>query len=97
MVLFKKTPIEFLYTSKHRTCFGSSASIVCPHSLFLFILVVDNHAQVRTLQPTTAMESQGPTVTAVAIIFAVVTVIAILLRLWARIFLVKKVGADDGE
>ncbi|KAK8115996.1 hypothetical protein PG984_012498 [Apiospora sp. TS-2023a] len=43
-----------------------------------------------------AMESQGPTVTAVAIIFAAITVVAILLRLWARIFLVKKVGADDG-
>ncbi|KAK8069789.1 hypothetical protein PG994_006405 [Apiospora phragmitis] len=42
------------------------------------------------------MESQGPTVTSLAIIFAAITVVAISLRLWARIFLVKKVGADDG-
>lgn len=43
------------------------------------------------------MESQGPTVTAVAIIFAATTAVAMMLRLYARIFLVKKVGADDGE
>ncbi|KAK7942755.1 uncharacterized protein PG986_011868 [Apiospora aurea] len=36
------------------------------------------------------MESQGPTVTSLAIIFAAITVVAILLRLWARVFLVKK-------
>ncbi|KAK8085064.1 hypothetical protein PG997_006335 [Apiospora hydei] len=42
------------------------------------------------------MEPQGPTVTSLAIIFAAITFVAILLRLWARVFLVKKVGADDG-
>ena len=42
-------------------------------------------------------ESQGPTVNAVAIVFAVITAITITLRLWARVFIVKKVGADDGE
>lgn len=44
-----------------------------------------------------ATESQGPTVNAVAIVFAVITAITITLRLWARVFIVKKVGADDGE
>ncbi|KAI1846100.1 hypothetical protein JX266_007909 [Neoarthrinium moseri] len=41
------------------------------------------------------MESQGPLVTAVAIVFGVITAIAISLRLWARLFLVKRMGADD--
>ena len=44
-----------------------------------------------------ATESQGPTVNAVAIVFAIITAVTITLRLWARVFIVKKVGADDGE
>lgn len=40
-------------------------------------------------------ESQGPLVTTVAIVFAVLTFVAICLRLWARLLLVKSVGADD--
>ncbi|KAH7031396.1 uncharacterized protein B0I36DRAFT_323839 [Microdochium trichocladiopsis] len=42
-----------------------------------------------------ATESQGPTVTAVAIAFTVITVVAVSLRVWARIFLVKSFGTDD--
>lgn len=42
-------------------------------------------------------ESQGPLVTTVAIVFAVLTFITICLRFWARLLLVKSVGADDCE
>lgn len=41
------------------------------------------------------MESQGPTVNSVAIVFAVISFIAVVLRLWARISIVRSVGADD--
>lgn len=40
-------------------------------------------------------ESQGPVVTSVAIVFAIISFLAIVLRLWARIFIVKSVGLDD--
>lgn len=40
-------------------------------------------------------ESQGPTVNAIAIVFAVITAIVMSLRLYARIFLVQKLGLDD--
>ncbi|RYP80342.1 hypothetical protein DL769_002522 [Monosporascus sp. CRB-8-3] len=40
-------------------------------------------------------ESQGPTVTAVAMVFAVISAIAILLRLFARVYVAKSVGLDD--
>lgn len=44
-----------------------------------------------------ATDSQGPTIMAVAIVFGVIAAIVIILRLWARVFLVKHVGFDDGE
>ncbi|RSM10820.1 hypothetical protein CEP52_003390 [Fusarium oligoseptatum] len=40
-------------------------------------------------------ESQGPVVNSVAIIFAVISFFAIVLRLWARAFIVRSLGADD--
>lgn len=40
-------------------------------------------------------ESQGPTVVTISVIFAVMTFIIMSLRLWARIFIVQKVGYDD--
>ncbi|KAK7564102.1 integral membrane protein [Phyllosticta citricarpa] len=40
-------------------------------------------------------ESQGPTTNAIAIVFAVITAIVMSLRLYARIFLVQKIGLDD--
>lgn len=43
-----------------------------------------------------AVETRGPTVTAVAVSFAVISFLAIFLRLWSRIFVVKTFGADDG-
>ncbi|KAF3015887.1 hypothetical protein E8E14_009573 [Neopestalotiopsis sp. 37M] len=42
-----------------------------------------------------ATDSQGPTIMAVAIVFGVIAAIVIILRLWARVFLVKHVGFDD--
>ncbi|KXJ86200.1 hypothetical protein Micbo1qcDRAFT_37079 [Microdochium bolleyi] len=42
-----------------------------------------------------AYETQGPTVSAVAIAFTVITIVAVSLRVWARIFLVKSFGTDD--
>lgn len=41
-------------------------------------------------------ETRGPTVTAVAISFAVISAVAIILRLWSRLLVVKTFGADDG-
>lgn len=41
------------------------------------------------------VESQGPTVITISVVFAVITFIIMALRLWARIFLVQKVGMDD--
>ena len=43
------------------------------------------------------MDTQGPVVTAVAIAFTVITIIAVSMRVWARIFLVKSFGTDDGK
>ncbi len=45
----------------------------------------------------TMEEDRGPVVVGVATVFAFVTAVAILLRLWARTFIVKSVGADDGK
>ncbi|KAK6080622.1 integral membrane protein [Seiridium cupressi] len=42
-----------------------------------------------------ALDSQGHTVLAVAVVFGIITLIAITLRMWARIFLVKHTGPDD--
>lgn len=44
-----------------------------------------------------ASGSQGPTVITIAVIFGVMTLIAVVLRLWARIFLVKHMGFDDSQ
>lgn len=44
-----------------------------------------------------AVDTQGPTIMAVAIVFGVVAAITLSLRLWARVFLVKQMGFDDGE
>ncbi|KPA36412.1 integral membrane protein [Fusarium langsethiae] len=41
------------------------------------------------------MESQGSMVNSVAIVFAVISFIAVVLRLWARAFIVRSVGNDD--
>ncbi|KAF4451269.1 hypothetical protein F53441_5690 [Fusarium austroafricanum] len=41
------------------------------------------------------VESQGATVNAVAITFAVVSFLAVVTRLWARTFIVRSLGADD--
>ncbi|CAJ2513924.1 Uu.00g020430.m01.CDS01 [Anthostomella pinea] len=46
-------------------------------------------------QPSNPVDNEGPTVTAVAIAFGVLTAIVISLRSWARIWLVKSFGADD--
>ncbi|SPO07037.1 related to integral membrane protein [Cephalotrichum gorgonifer] len=43
-----------------------------------------------------AVETRGPTVTAVAVSFAVISFIAIVLRLWSRVLVVKTFGTDDG-
>ncbi|OJJ02103.1 hypothetical protein ASPVEDRAFT_132551 [Aspergillus versicolor CBS 583.65] len=40
-------------------------------------------------------ETQGPTVIGIAIAFAVITFFVIILRLFARIYVLKKMGADD--
>ncbi|KAF5710863.1 integral membrane protein [Fusarium globosum] len=40
-------------------------------------------------------ESQGSTVNSVAICFAVISFCAVVLRLWARTFIVRSLGADD--
>lgn len=42
-------------------------------------------------------ESQGPTVNAISIVFAIITAVVMLARLYARVFLVQKLGLDDGE
>lgn len=42
-------------------------------------------------------ESQGSTVNSVAICFAVISFCAVVLRLWARTFIVRSLGADDCE
>ncbi|KAI4604407.1 hypothetical protein KJ359_000545 [Pestalotiopsis sp. 9143b] len=42
-----------------------------------------------------AVDTQGPTIMAVAIVFGVVAAITLTLRLWARVFLVKQMGFDD--
>ncbi|KAI0174013.1 integral membrane protein [Pestalotiopsis sp. NC0098] len=42
-----------------------------------------------------AVDTQGPTIMAVAIVFGVVAAITLSLRLWARVFLVKQMGFDD--
>jgi len=46
--------------------------------------------------PLAMAGTQGPTVVAVAITFAVISFVTIFLRLWARVFVAKTVGADDG-
>ncbi|KAL2812643.1 hypothetical protein BJX63DRAFT_421689 [Aspergillus granulosus] len=40
-------------------------------------------------------ETQGPTVIGIAIAFAVITFVVLLLRLFARIYVLKKMGFDD--
>ncbi|KAK8190455.1 integral membrane protein [Phyllosticta capitalensis] len=40
-------------------------------------------------------ESQGPTVNAISIVFAIITAVVMLARLYARVFLVQKLGLDD--
>lgn len=40
-------------------------------------------------------ESQGSTVNSVAIVFAVISFLAVALRLWARTCIVRSLGADD--
>ncbi|KAL4913886.1 hypothetical protein BDW62DRAFT_220465 [Aspergillus aurantiobrunneus] len=40
-------------------------------------------------------ETQGPKVTGIAIAFAVITLVVIILRLFARIYVLKKMGVDD--
>ncbi|KAM0547254.1 hypothetical protein ACHAPJ_010516 [Fusarium lateritium] len=40
-------------------------------------------------------ESQGSTVNSVAIVFAIISFLAVVLRLWARAFIVRSVGLDD--
>jgi hypothetical protein len=40
-------------------------------------------------------ESQGPKAVGIAIAFAVVTLVVLILRLFARIFVPKKMGVDD--
>lgn len=41
------------------------------------------------------VETQSPTVIAVAVAFAIITFVILSLRLYARIFLVNHVGKDD--
>lgn len=60
--------------------FLSPTQLEQPYYLFLFITMAD---------------SQGPVVTAVAIVFAVITFFTITLRMWARAFVVKSLGPDD--
>lgn len=40
-------------------------------------------------------ETQGPTVVGISIAFAVITIFVIILRLFARIYVLKKMGVDD--
>lgn len=40
-------------------------------------------------------DSKGPTVTGVAIAFAVLTFIVLSLRLFSRIYVMSKMGVDD--
>ncbi|KAL4924262.1 putative integral membrane protein Pth11-like [Aspergillus undulatus] len=40
-------------------------------------------------------ESQGPVVTGVAVVFAVITFFVLILRVFARIYVLKKMGVDD--
>lgn len=42
-------------------------------------------------------ETQGPTVTTVSVIFGVITILTISLRLFARVYITKSFGPDDGE
>ncbi|OJD34915.1 uncharacterized protein BKCO1_20000153 [Diplodia corticola] len=41
------------------------------------------------------VESQGPMVVTISVVFAVITFIIMSLRLWARIYIVQRVGYDD--
>lgn len=41
--------------------------------------------------------SQGPTATAISIVFAVITAIVISLRLFSRIYIVRSTGLDDSK
>lgn len=41
------------------------------------------------------VETQGPTVTGIALAFAIITVFVILLRLFARLYVLKKFDVDD--
>jgi hypothetical protein len=41
--------------------------------------------------------TQGPTATAISIVFAVMTVIVISLRLFSRIVIVQSTGLDDSK
>jgi hypothetical protein len=41
--------------------------------------------------------SQGPTATAISIVFAVMTAIVISLRLFSRIYIVRSTGLDDSK
>ncbi|KAL4806078.1 hypothetical protein BDV18DRAFT_160146 [Aspergillus unguis] len=41
------------------------------------------------------VQSQGPTVTGIAVAFAIVTAVVLVLRLFARLYVLKKVGVDD--
>jgi hypothetical protein len=40
-------------------------------------------------------ETQGPKVVGIAIAFAAVTFVVLLLRLFARVYVLKKMGVDD--
>lgn len=42
-------------------------------------------------------ETQGPTVTTVSVVFGVITILTISLRLFARIYITRSFGPDDGE
>ena len=42
-------------------------------------------------------ESQGPTVTTVSVVFGVITILTMALRLFARIYITRSFGPDDGE
>ena len=42
-------------------------------------------------------DSQGPTVVTVSVVFAVLTAVVMSMRLYARVFIVQKLGLDDGK
>lgn len=42
-------------------------------------------------------ENRGPVIEWVTVVLGAVTAIAVTLRLWARAFIVKSLGADDGK